>query len=127
MGSVAGRLVGVLVAAVTLIGCSAGSPDAAPTTTPARRIVDTVQLGPRTVDLTISSPAVGPAVAVRALLPTRYAVDPTRTWPVLYLFHGFCDTNESWAEQTDIGELTKDAGVIVAMPFAAWQGSTPTG
>jgi poly(3-hydroxybutyrate) depolymerase len=114
MGSVAGRLVGVLVAAVTLIGCSAGSPDAAPTTTPAPRIVDTVQLGPR-------------AVAVRVLLPKRYAVEPTRTWPVLYLFHGFCDTNESWAEQTDIGELTKDAGVIVAMPFAAWQGSTPTG
>ena len=28
MGSVAGRLVGVLATAVTLVGCSAGSPDA---------------------------------------------------------------------------------------------------
>ena len=98
MGSVAGRLVGVLVAAVTLIGCSAGSPDAAPTTTPAPRIVDTVQLGPRTVDLTIASPAVGSAVAVRVLLPKRYAVEPTRTWPVLYLFHGCCDTTPMFAQ-----------------------------
>jgi poly(3-hydroxybutyrate) depolymerase len=32
--------------------------------------------------------------------------------------HGCCDTNESWVEQTDIGELTRDDGVIVAMPFA---------
>jgi hypothetical protein len=98
MGSVAGRLVGVLATAVTLVGCSAGSPDAVPTTTPTPRIVDAVQLGPRTVDLTISSPAVGPAVAVRALLPTRYAVDPTRTWPVLYLFHGCCDTTPMFAQ-----------------------------
>jgi S-formylglutathione hydrolase FrmB len=134
MGSVAGRLVGVLVAAVSIVGCSAVSPDTAstttpaptrtpaPTTTPAPRIVDTVQLGSRTVDLTLESPAVGSAVAVRLLLPTRYAVEPTQTWPVFYLFHGCCATNESWTEETDIGELTKDAGVIVAMPFAGLAG-----
>ena len=112
-----------LLALVALVGCSAGDPASTATSaTPTPQVTGTVQLGARTVDITIQSPAVGSAVAVRLVLPARYASEPDTRWPVLYLVHGCCDTYESWERQTDVSDLTKDAGVIVAMPFGGLAG-----
>jgi len=49
----------------------------------APQVVETVQVGKRVIDLTISSPAVGRDVKVRLLLPGDFAEQPTRQWPVL--------------------------------------------
>jgi diacylglycerol O-acyltransferase/trehalose O-mycolyltransferase len=70
----------------------------------------------RELDLGVRSPAVSRTVPVRLLLPARFAGQPTRRWPVLYLLHGCCDTYVSWTRSTDIEQLSARDGVIVAMP-----------
>lgn len=108
----------LLVGLVLLVAC--GAP-AAPTPAPAdpvpgARVLDRRQVDERTWDLTIDSPAVGRPVAVRLLLPGRFAADPDRRWPVLYLLHGCCDSYVAWMRSTDVAELTRPADVLVAMP-----------
>ena len=145
---------GVMLAAVVLLcGCggptSSGAftpPPAAPSTTslatsspsPATsgpssrsasaRIVATKRLTKREVDLTVESPAVGGQVKVRLLLPAHYQTKKNQRWPVLYLFHGCCDSYVSWTRSTDIEQLTEHLDVLVAMPegglvgfYSDWQ------
>jgi diacylglycerol O-acyltransferase / trehalose O-mycolyltransferase len=80
------------------------------------RIVATSVVSARVRDLTVASPALGAAAKVRLLLPTRYATQSGRRWPVLYLLHGCCDTYESWTRSTDVERLTADSDVLVVMP-----------
>ncbi|MGW0581857.1 alpha/beta hydrolase [Streptomyces sp. NPDC002920] len=80
------------------------------------------QLGPRTYDLGIPSTALGRTAPVRIILPTSYAAQPNRTWPVLHLLHGAHDDYNSWTRETDIEAFTTDRDLIVAMPDAG-----PTG
>ena len=138
------NLWGVVLAVVVLLcGCggptSSGAftpPPAAPSTTsvatsspfPATsgpssrsasaRIVATKRLTKREVDLTVESPAVGGQVKVRLLLPAHYQTKKNQRWPVLYLFHGCCDSYISWTRSTDIEQLTEHLDVLVAMPDA---------
>jgi S-formylglutathione hydrolase FrmB len=113
-----GRRHGVGAAAlsvVLLLLVACGVP-AAGSSTPDARVLDRRQVDERTWDLTVDSPAVGRPVAVRLLLPARFAAAPDRRWPVLYLFHGCCDTYLAWTRSTDVAELTRPVDVIVAMP-----------
>lgn len=115
-------LVTVLCAAVLGTACGATEADvnarsAAPSmmvSAPAR-IVSTEQLDARTVDLTIDSPALGTVAKVRLLTPLSSS-PPASGWPVLYLLQGCCDNYQSWTRNTDVEQLTADAGVLVAMP-----------
>lgn len=79
-------------------------------------------LDARTVDLTVQSPAVGAAVPVRVLLPTNWAAQPARTWPVLYLLQGAHDDYTSWTRETDVENFTAGKDLITVMPSAG-----PTG
>ena len=92
------------------------------------RIVATKRLTKREVDLTVESPAVGGQVKVRLLLPAHYQTKKNQRWPVLYLFHGCCDSYVSWTRSTDIEQLTEHLDVLVAMPdggavgfYSDWQ------
>jgi ABC-type glycerol-3-phosphate transport system permease component/S-formylglutathione hydrolase FrmB len=108
-------LLTVLVAALTLRSSlpapvpGVGADDGA-------RIVEVARLGRRTVDLTVASPALGRPVKVRLLLPARFAAEPTRRWPVLYLLHGCCDSYLSWTRSTDVEHLTVTTDLLVVMP-----------
>jgi diacylglycerol O-acyltransferase / trehalose O-mycolyltransferase len=82
----------------------------------APRVSETVELGARVRDVTIESPALGFAAAVRLLLPTAFDAEPQRRWPVLYLLHGCCDSYDSWTRSTDIEDLTAASDLIVVMP-----------
>jgi S-formylglutathione hydrolase FrmB len=81
----------------------------------ASHLVVAQRIGPRIVDLTVESPALGRAAPVRLLLPPGFA-DKNRRWPVLYLLHGCCDTYDSWIRSTDVEALTAEAPAIVVMP-----------
>lgn len=84
------------------------------------RIIDVQELGERTVDLTIDSPAVG-VKKVRLLLPQRFDEAPDARWPVLYLLHGCCGGYAGWTDMTDVEALTADTDLLVVMPEAgAW-------
>ena len=79
-------------------------------------------LGPRTLDVSVSSAALGRSAPVRLILPSSFDTRPGRTYPVLYLLHGAHDDYTSWTRETDIEAFTADRDLIVAMPDAG-----PTG
>jgi hypothetical protein len=61
--------------------------------------------------------------AGRVLLPRGWSRSATRTWPVVYAYHGGRDTYVSWTRSTDVEQLAADYGVMVVMPdtgFAGW-------
>lgn len=101
-----------VVAAVLLAAC--GSP-AAPAP-PQASVVSRTEVGERTWDLTVDSPAVGRTVMVRLLVPARFDAAPEQRWPVLYLLHGCCDSYVAWTRSTDIAERTRALDVLVAIP-----------
>lgn len=80
------------------------------------------RLGPRTLDVSVSSAALGRSAPVRLILPSSFDTEPGRTYPVLYLLHGAHDDYTSWTRETDIEAFTADLDLIVAMPDAG-----PTG
>ncbi len=87
------------------------------------------RLGPRTLDLSVPSRALGRSAPVRLILPSGFDTQPGRTYPVLYLLHGAHDDYTSWTRETDIEAFTAGRNLIVAMPDAgptgiptAWRG-----
>jgi diacylglycerol O-acyltransferase/trehalose O-mycolyltransferase len=98
-------------------GCG-GEPNA--TTTPAQvegaTVVARRQVGPRLVDLTIRSPALGRTAKVRLLTPVAWRPGAARRWPQLWLLHGCCDSYRSWSRSTDIARLAALRRVLVVMP-----------
>jgi diacylglycerol O-acyltransferase / trehalose O-mycolyltransferase len=117
--------VGLPAAPVALAApAGAAAPAAVPTATAddGAQVIAEKWLDARTVDLTVQSPAVGSAVPVRVILPTNWATQTDRTWPVLYLLQGAHDDYTSWTRETDIEAFTADKDVITVMPSAG-----PTG
>jgi diacylglycerol O-acyltransferase/trehalose O-mycolyltransferase len=75
------------------------------------------QVNSTTLDITITSPAVGTTVQVELLLPPGWTAGAsTTTWPVLYLLHGCCDPFNGWSQNTNVAAQTAGAPVIIAEP-----------
>jgi S-formylglutathione hydrolase FrmB len=116
------RLV-IVTAVVTALGsgCLGSTPappggSAAPTAPGAPVVVSETALSDRMHDLVISSPALGRTAWVRLLLPVRYAAEPDRRWPVLFLLHGCCDPYGGWTSATDVVQLTARSDLLVVLP-----------
>ncbi|MEE1832570.1 alpha/beta hydrolase [Streptomyces sp. SP17KL33] len=94
------------------------------TTTPAPGTAPgtVTRLGPRTLDVSLPSAALGRSAPVRLILPSSFDALPARRYPVLYLLHGAHDDHTSWTRETDIEAFTAGRELIVAMPDAG-----PTG
>jgi S-formylglutathione hydrolase FrmB len=81
------------------------------------RVVAEDKVGPRLVDLTVSSPALGRTAKVRLLTPDGWSERRKgQRWPVLYLLHGCCDTYDSWTRETDVATLPQLRHTLVVMP-----------
>ncbi|WP_151484159.1 alpha/beta hydrolase [Streptomyces albicerus] len=81
------------------------------------RVVAEEKVGPRLVDLTVSSPALGRTAKVRLLTPDGWNERRKgQRWPVLYLLHGCCDTYDSWTRETDVATLPQLRHTLVVMP-----------
>ena len=104
---------GVALLTVLLAGCSHG-PSAPPA--PVAKVVSEQPAGQRLVDLTIESPALGRTAKVRLMAPDGWEQRAGKTWPVLYLLHGCCDTYDSWSRQTDIRRIPELRSLLVVMP-----------
>jgi diacylglycerol O-acyltransferase / trehalose O-mycolyltransferase len=110
-----------VVALLTVVACGSASRPGSRRSTSATNaaqatVLSSSPLRGRVQDLVIRSSAVGQPVPVRILLPGRYATQPTRHWPVLYLLHGCCDSYVSWTRSTDIERLSRDLDALVVMP-----------
>jgi S-formylglutathione hydrolase FrmB len=87
------------------------------------KIISERWLSSSEVDLTVSSPALGGTAPVRVLVPRGWSRSSTRTWPVVYAYHGGRDTYVSWTRSTDIEQLAAAYDVMVVMPdtgYAGW-------
>jgi S-formylglutathione hydrolase FrmB len=111
-----------MVVLALVLGSSLPAPAPGARADDGARIVAVETIDRRTVDLTIDSPALGRTGKARLLLPDRFAAEPARRWPLLYLLHGCCDSYVSWTRSTDVEQLTEDAGVLVVMPEAGRAG-----
>lgn len=87
------------------------------------RVVRERWLGPRMLDILISSPSIGQLMPVRLLLPKGWSKGAKRTWPVLYLLHGGADNYTSWTRMTDVAAVTENLDAIVVMPEAGRAGN----
>ncbi len=54
---------------------------------------------------TLYSKVLGDPRAFTIYLPAGYETDTTRTYPILYLLHGFSDTNQSWFHNTPLAAI----------------------
>ncbi|RKN15806.1 esterase family protein [Micromonospora musae] len=120
-----------LAAGLLLAGLSAPTPALAATTATAAPVraadgayvVRETTVGPRLVDLTIQSPALGTTANVRLLTPDGWEQRRRGDrWPVLYLLHGCCDSYLSWTRSTDVASIPELRDVLVVMPEAGAAG-----
>ncbi|MFI0452811.1 alpha/beta hydrolase [Actinomadura sp. 6N118] len=79
-------------------------------------VVTETMVAPRTLDLTIESPAMGGEEKVRLLLPPGWSRTASRTWPTFWLLHGGVDGYTAWTRDTDVEQLTATSDVLVVMP-----------
>ncbi|MFD3841929.1 alpha/beta hydrolase [Streptomyces sp. NPDC058642] len=105
-----------------LFGATAAATAGATTRRAATAAPSVTRLGPRTLDVSLPSAALGRSAPVRLVLPSSFSTQPGRTYPVLYLLHGAHDDYTSWTRETDIVAFTEGRELIVAMPDAG-----PTG
>ncbi|MDI2030131.1 alpha/beta hydrolase family protein [Saccharopolyspora sp. TS4A08] len=107
-----------MIALLLAVAAAPASAVPGPAADDGARVIRESRVDEREVDLEIASPALGGAAVVRLLLPTRWAERPDRTWPVLYLLHGCCETADyqGWTWFTDVEEFTADQDVLVVMP-----------
>ncbi|MEU5885109.1 alpha/beta hydrolase family protein [Spirillospora sp. NPDC047279] len=115
-GTIAATALGLGIVVTDATAQAAPSPRAA---SDGARITKTARLAARQVDITVQSPALGKSVKTRILLPADWQQTTTRTWPVLYAFHGGQDDYTSWTKNTDIEAWAAAYGVIVVMPEAS--------
>jgi diacylglycerol O-acyltransferase / trehalose O-mycolyltransferase / mycolyltransferase Ag85 len=115
---VVSRSLVLLLIALVLTACGGGetrSSSQSPGVAGAR-VVARTQVGPRLLDLTIRSPALGTTARVRLLTPDGWRPGTRQRRPQLWLLHGCCDTYESWSRDTDIAQLKALRRVLVVMP-----------
>jgi S-formylglutathione hydrolase FrmB len=115
------------LAALLAVGCGNGSEPASDRAPAGVTVRAEKRVGPRMLDLTVRSPALGDDAKVRLITPAGWSKDGRR-WPVLYLLHGCCDTYVSWTRSTDVETLPQLRDVLVVMPeggdvgfYSDWQ------
>jgi diacylglycerol O-acyltransferase/trehalose O-mycolyltransferase len=129
---VASRPCALALVAIALAACG-GSRPATPHAGGGARVLAERQVGPRLVDLSIRSPALGTTAKVRLLTPDGWSARAAgKRWPVLYLLHGCCDTYDSWTRSTDVENLPALRHVLVVMPeggavgfYSNWRSGSP--
>ncbi len=73
-------------------------------------------LTPRVKEYVGTSVALKGTTRLRVILPTGYAENPTRRYPVLYLLHGAFDDYRSWVDKGAAENASEPYQMIVVMP-----------
>ena len=103
-----------LAALLLATGCGGSATEPAPKPAGAE-VLGVQRVGPRQLDLLVRSSALRATASVRLLTPQGWKRD-SRSWPVLYLLHGCCDTYDSWTRSTDIESWPELRRALVVMP-----------
>ncbi|MFB4300774.1 alpha/beta hydrolase-fold protein [Actinomadura sp. NTSP31] len=74
-------------------------------------------------DVSIASPALGSVVQARVLVPKGWKASDTKTYPVVYAYHGGNNKYTSWSHDGHIENVAKNYNVMVVMPEGGSNGS----
>ncbi|MDL4774066.1 MULTISPECIES: alpha/beta hydrolase [Thermomonosporaceae] len=74
-------------------------------------------------DVTIAAPALGSSVKTRVLVPKSWSAGATRTWPVVYAYHGGRNNYQSWTKDSNLAQVAAGDDVMVVMPEGGSGGS----
>ena len=91
-------------------------PAPATTAVSGARIIGQQWLSERTLELSVASPSFTAPVKVEVMLPTGYAADSTRRWPVTYYTHGTDNKAATFREVYDGEALTASFASIIVSP-----------
>jgi S-formylglutathione hydrolase FrmB len=80
-------------------------------------VTSEVQVDPRLINMTVTTPAVAGKLHVDVLLPTNY--NPSTRYPVLYLFNGTAGTASDWVNYGQAEQITAGLPLILVMPDAS--------
>lgn len=81
------------------------------------------KINSRIFDVTIASPALGAAVKTRVMVPKGWKAGATRSWPVVYAYHGGNNNYLSWTKDSNIEQVIGPYDAMVVMPEGGWNGS----
>ncbi|MGP4026995.1 alpha/beta hydrolase-fold protein [Actinomadura sp. 3N407] len=81
------------------------------------------KLSSRMFDVTIASPALGAEVKTRVMVPEGWKSKTTKTWPVVYAYHGGNNNYTSWTKDSNIEQIIGPYNAMVVMPEGGWNGS----
>ena len=112
------RKVPLLILCAVTVTLLAAPPVASAVRNPAQ-ITAKKKLGPRVVELTVSTPAFAEPTHVDVDLPTGYEADKGRRWPVAYFLAGTMNTYKSFNDVVHGVELSKDFPAIIVSPNGA--------
>ncbi|WP_165978034.1 alpha/beta hydrolase [Actinomadura darangshiensis] len=74
-------------------------------------------------DVTIASPALGQSVKTRVMVPKGWKAKSTKTWPVVYAYHGGNDYWTSWSKKSTMAKVIGPYNAMVVMPDGGFNGS----
>ena len=80
-----------------------------------------------TETILVKSAAMNKTVPVTVITPDCYGMEDVR-FPVVYILHGYSDTNTKWSEGGHIEKLANKYNVIVVMPdggYSSWYFDSP--
>ncbi|MFG2090091.1 MULTISPECIES: alpha/beta hydrolase-fold protein [unclassified Spirillospora] len=81
------------------------------------------KINSRIFDVTIASPALGAEVKTRVMVPESWKSKTTKTWPVVYAYHGGNNKYTSWTKDSNIEQVIGPYNAMVVMPEGGWNGS----
>ena len=80
------------------------------------RVVESKQVAPRVVELTIATPAFTAPTKVAVDLPVGYEADPARRWPVTYVLAGTMNNYDSYNKVINGVKLAESYPSIIVSP-----------
>ena len=112
------RYLRVVVASALLGAALGGNAPAQTSAQPARNVKQKKLAADRLQDRVFLSESLGREMHYRVLLPTGYA-ESARSFPVLYLLHGWHGDYKNWSTLTDLTHYAEKLPIIIVMPDAS--------
>ncbi|XRQ04241.1 alpha/beta hydrolase [Actinomadura welshii] len=81
------------------------------------------KINSRIFDVEIASPALGAKVKTRVMVPKGWKANSSKTWPVVYAYHGGNNNYTSWTKDSNIEQIIGPYNAMVVMPEGGWNGS----
>lgn len=74
-------------------------------------------------DVTVATPALATSVQIRVMVPASWTANASRTWPVVYAYHGGNNNYTSWTVDSHLAQVAAHTDAMIVMPEGGRDGS----